>query len=289
MSRDDVSYSSGSCGYPLNLTSSSRIVSGISSECRKSVKIGLVSFLSVDLSRFTQVDERKDQSCAAFGRLLTRTDRESFGLTYHRWLNIQNLKRQSLQFPCSLAFRVLIPFWLHRAANSAPSYLKPYGSRLQTLSLDCCFRISDYGISLVGDGCPSLTTISLYLCNITDNGLEALANTCLALRLVNLAYCPHISDSGGVSGVRLRSCSTLVYIDAECCNLEPEGIMSIVSGGGLKFLNIASLSCSNFRKGLEAIGSGFAAGIKILSLRMCRIVTDASIVAIAKGCPQLQE
>ncbi|XP_039005773.1 uncharacterized protein At4g08330, chloroplastic-like [Hibiscus syriacus] len=57
MSRDDVSYSCGSCGYPLNLTSSNRIASGIGSEYRKSIKNGLVSFLSVDLSRFTQVDE----------------------------------------------------------------------------------------------------------------------------------------------------------------------------------------------------------------------------------------
>ncbi|KAE8668740.1 F-box/LRR-repeat protein 12 [Hibiscus syriacus] len=157
---------------------------------------------------------------------------------------------------------------------------------------------------------PLLNYHKSYQCNITDTGLQALANACLSLRRVNLSYCLQISDFGlsvlsqrcrelqtikisdcrGVSGVGLRGCSsTLVYIDAECCNLEPEGIMSIVSGGGLKFLNIAGLSCSNFRNGLEAIDNGFSAGLKILSLRMCRSVTDASIVAIAKGCPQLQE
>ncbi|KAB2003843.1 hypothetical protein ERO13_D11G152366v2 [Gossypium hirsutum] len=57
MSQADVSYSCGSCGYPLNLTSSNRIATSISSEYRKSVEKGLISFLSVDLSRFTQVDE----------------------------------------------------------------------------------------------------------------------------------------------------------------------------------------------------------------------------------------
>ncbi|KAE8695316.1 F-box/LRR-repeat protein 12 [Hibiscus syriacus] len=387
MSQADVSYSCGSCGYPLNLTSSNRITSSIGSEYHKSVKKGLISFLSVDLSRFTQVDEvhcfpvswvryrsktkllcRKcgvhigyglqrsanmvdmvggvtsimllpdDCLCFIFNFLGCRTDRESFGLTCHRWFNIQNLQRRSLQFPCSFGilgpsllslsctdissfhfYRILTRFQhleylslsgCTELSDSALNYLKPYGSRLQTLCLDCCFGISNYGISLVGEGCPSLTTISLYRCNITDTGLEALANSCLALRHVNLSYCPYISDSGlsalsqrccelqaikisscrGVSGVGVRGCSsTLVYIDAECCNLEPEGIMSIVSGGGLKFLNIAGLSCSNFRNGLEAIGNGFAAGLKILSLRMCRSVTDASIVAIAKGCPQLQE
>ncbi|XVE72632.1 hypothetical protein DITRI_Ditri11bG0053700 [Diplodiscus trichospermus] len=57
MSQPDVSYSCGSCGYPLNLTSSNRITSGISSEYRESIRKGFISFLSVDLSRFTQVDE----------------------------------------------------------------------------------------------------------------------------------------------------------------------------------------------------------------------------------------
>ncbi|XP_062081459.1 uncharacterized protein At4g08330, chloroplastic-like [Humulus lupulus] len=57
MSQADVSYSCGSCGYPLNLISSNRITSGIDSEYRKSIKKGLISFISVDLSRFTQVDE----------------------------------------------------------------------------------------------------------------------------------------------------------------------------------------------------------------------------------------
>ncbi|KAG6748826.1 hypothetical protein POTOM_048762 [Populus tomentosa] len=47
----------GSCGYPLNLTSSNRITSNIGSGYQKSIKKGYISFLSVDLSRFTQVDE----------------------------------------------------------------------------------------------------------------------------------------------------------------------------------------------------------------------------------------
>jgi hypothetical protein len=49
--------SCGSCGYPLNLSSSNRSTSEIGSSYQKSLKKGLVSFVSVDLSRFTQVDE----------------------------------------------------------------------------------------------------------------------------------------------------------------------------------------------------------------------------------------
>ncbi|KAJ4968932.1 hypothetical protein NE237_015633 [Protea cynaroides] len=59
MSQADVSYSCGSCGYPLNLTSSNRVTSGIGSDYSKSLKKGFISFLSIDHSRFTQVDEVK--------------------------------------------------------------------------------------------------------------------------------------------------------------------------------------------------------------------------------------
>lgn len=52
-------FSCGSCGYPLNLTSSNRITSSIASKYRKSINKGSISFLSIDPSRFTQVDEVK--------------------------------------------------------------------------------------------------------------------------------------------------------------------------------------------------------------------------------------
>ncbi|TVU26058.1 hypothetical protein EJB05_28587 [Eragrostis curvula] len=57
MSQRDVIYSCGSCGYPLNLSSSDRSTSEVGSSYQKSLKKGLISFVSVDLSRFTQVDE----------------------------------------------------------------------------------------------------------------------------------------------------------------------------------------------------------------------------------------
>ncbi|KAJ6817513.1 uncharacterized protein M6B38_410245 [Iris pallida] len=56
MSQADVVYSCSSCGYPLNL-SSDRVISDIDSKYQKSIKKGVISFSSVDLSRFTQVDE----------------------------------------------------------------------------------------------------------------------------------------------------------------------------------------------------------------------------------------
>uniref|UniRef100_A0A453Q7B2 Uncharacterized protein n=1 Tax=Aegilops tauschii subsp. strangulata TaxID=200361 RepID=A0A453Q7B2_AEGTS len=49
--------SCGSCGYALNLSSSNRSTSDVGSSYQKSLKKGLISFTSIDLSRFTHVDE----------------------------------------------------------------------------------------------------------------------------------------------------------------------------------------------------------------------------------------
>lgn len=51
--------SCGSCGYELNLNSSSRNTASIGSKYGKSIKKGMISFLSIDESRFTQVEEFK--------------------------------------------------------------------------------------------------------------------------------------------------------------------------------------------------------------------------------------
>ncbi|KAL6967888.1 F-box/LRR-repeat protein 12 [Sarracenia purpurea var. burkii] len=266
------------------------------------------------------------------------SDRESFGLTCHRWLHIQNSSRQSLMFQCSLRLlnisslsrtsTTINPSHLYRLLNrfrhlqslslsgcmelpdSGLTQLQYFGSKLQALYLDCCFGITDNGLSFVASGCHSLTIISLYRCNVSDLGLEFLAKSCLALRDVNLSYCSLISDFGiralsrncsqlravrisycrNVNGVGFKGCSqTLTYLEAESCKLEPEGIEGIISGGGLEYLNVSSLSWCIRGDGLMAIGSGFCTRLRILSFRLCRTIGDESIAMIAKGCSLLEE
>ncbi|TXG52985.1 hypothetical protein EZV62_022154 [Acer yangbiense] len=56
-SQRHVSYSCGSCGYELNLSSGNRNTSTIGSKYNKSIKRGIISFFEIDESRFTQADE----------------------------------------------------------------------------------------------------------------------------------------------------------------------------------------------------------------------------------------
>lgn len=267
-----------------------------------------------------------------------RSDRDSFGLTCHRWLNIQNLNRRSLQFECSLSvypigslarrslemkashlhrllsrFQNLNHLSLSGCTDLPDSALIPlqfYGSQLCSLYLDCCFRLTDTGLSLAATSCPLLSTISLYRCNITDIGLQTLAESCPSLKQINLSFCPLVTDIGlekisrgcsqllavqiaactEIHGIGFNGCSpTLAYVDAESCNIDPKGISGIFSGGGLKYLNIQNIGLSFLGIGLRDIGSGLAARLKILNMRLCRTIGDESVIAIAKGCPVLEE
>eukprot|EP00262_Sarcandra_glabra_P013851 TRINITY_DN3919_c0_g1_i1.p1 TRINITY_DN3919_c0_g1~~TRINITY_DN3919_c0_g1_i1.p1 ORF type:complete len:330 (+),score=6.96 TRINITY_DN3919_c0_g1_i1:2-991(+) len=195
-------------------------------------------------------------------------------------------------------------------SDSALTPLQSCGSNLRKLKLDCCFGITDNGLALVSRGCPSLVSISLYRCNITDTGLESLAKSCSALEHINLSYCILLSDHGvkalcrecckiralsisycrGISGVGFQECSaTLTFVEADSCLLTSEGVSSIVSGGGLEYLDVSSLRHWVCGDGLDGIGSGFGASLRFLNLRMCRFVGDESVAAIARGCPLLQE
>ncbi|KAK6947474.1 Leucine-rich repeat [Dillenia turbinata] len=273
-----------------------------------------------------------------FQWLEKRVDRESFGLTCHRWLHIQNQSRRSLHFECSFnqlnisslsqSNIDIKSFHLHRLLNrfqqlqslslsgcieltdSGLTQLLFYGAKLKSLNLDCCFGITDCGLSIIASGCPSLMLISLYRCNISDIGLETLARSCSALKEVNLSSCSLITDRGvaalsqkclqllairisncrNVNGVGFQGCpETLAYLEAESCKIEREGIMGIVSGGGLEYLNLSSLSWSVSGASFAAIGAGFATKLKILDLRLCRTIIDESVMAIAKECPLLQQ
>ncbi|KAL5202920.1 hypothetical protein ABZP36_013872 [Zizania latifolia] len=56
-SAKDVAYSCGYCGYALNLSSSTRNTANIGSKYGKQIRKGVISFFTVDESRFTQTDE----------------------------------------------------------------------------------------------------------------------------------------------------------------------------------------------------------------------------------------
>ncbi|XP_042014370.1 F-box/LRR-repeat protein 12-like [Salvia splendens] len=273
-----------------------------------------------------------------FQRLDSSSDRDAFGLTCRRWLRIQSSCRRSLHFQCSFSHRTpaSLPqdpisigyLHLYRVLNRYPrlhslslcgctelpdsglALLMDYGPRLTSLRLDCCFGISDDGLFSVARGCPSLTDLSLYRCNITDTGLKALSESCLALEDVNLSYCSRVTDAGiralsrncrrlravnishcrGINGTGFEGCSrSLAYLEADSCKLDPKGIRAMLSGGGLEYLDISNLTWCIQGHGFAALDTRLASKLTVLNFRVCRHIDDESVARIARGCPSLRE
>ncbi|CAA0842416.1 F-box/LRR-repeat protein 12 [Striga hermonthica] len=224
-----------------------------------------------------------------FQRLDSSSDRESFGLTCHRWLHIQNSSRRSLQLCCSLSHFTPISlsqsstkinsFHLYKLLNrftqleslslSGCTELSDSGfselahvwpKLLRSLNLDCCFNIRDHGLSYMASDCPGLVIISLYRCNITNAGLQTLSRSCLALKDVNLSYCGFISDPGIRS--LSQNCRHLRAISiSHCRNVKGTGLQGCPNS--LEYLEADS--CSRLSPGgISAAISG--GGLKYLNL-----------------------
>ncbi|KAK1265982.1 F-box/LRR-repeat protein 12 [Acorus gramineus] len=265
-----------------------------------------------------------------FWNLSCSDDRHSFGLTCHRWLRLQNIARRSLSLEFSYDIHVYQQYirYLPRLVSRFPNlrsvvlagcaelqdssllHLRLIGQTLRSLSLQCCFGITDAGIVNMSAGCPHLISVTLYRSNVTDVGIKALAESCPGLESVNLSHCTLISDAGigalsrgcpgiramvlsscrGVTGTGFRGCSSsLVFVEADSCPLTPEGVLGIVSGGGLEYLNVTGLRSWVGGDGLDGLGGGLARNLRFLNLRACRFVGNESVSAISGGCPNLEE
>ena len=152
-----------------------------------------------------------------FQKLDTKLDRESFGLTCHHFLDIQNsslkcLKIDSMRRPpfnqtidSSMLNKLLNRFRQLESlsvnlcmdvTDLGLSQLQNYGSKLHSLYLDDSFNVTNKGISYIASGCPLLSVISISFCKITDTGLIKLSKSCKYLKEVDLFKCSKITDSG---------------------------------------------------------------------------------------------
>lgn len=282
-----------------------------------------------DLPGETSIDDLSDDCLSIIINSLENwADREAFGLTCHRWLKIQSGVRRSLRFQFNenatqncikylskllhrfTALQSISLAGCTRIPDVALTAFQSAGLNLQRLSLDCCFSITDEGISHICHGCTALVSLSLYRCKISDMGLEYIARNCSNLSTVNLSYCPGISDSGiaglgkGCPGLRVVNISycrniqgdgfnkylSLQYLEADSCRLTDAGLSEAVEGGSLQYIN---LSHSQSRSGFELRGFSYIGiscpNLEFLHLRMCRGLDDSAVIEISRGCPLLKD
>ncbi|KAK1287711.1 F-box/LRR-repeat protein 12 [Acorus calamus] len=200
-----------------------------------------------------------------FRNLSCSVEHHKFGLTCHRWLRLQNIARRSLSLEFSYDTHVY-----HQYIR----YLPRLVSRFPNLRSN----VTDVGIKALAKSCPGLESVNLSLCTlISDAGIGALSRGCPGIRAMVLSSCP------GVTGTGFHGCSSsLVFVQANCSSLTPEGILGVASGGGLEPAWVGS-------DGLEGLGGGLARNLRFLNLHMCMFIGDQSVSAISRGCPNLEE
>lgn len=151
------------------------------------------------------------------------------------------------------AFVAISDTGLVAIGNSLPS--------LESLDVSHCRRLTDKGFKAVVSGCRNLKRLHLPGCRlVTDSLLRTLSN-CSKLEELGLASCPKITDSGLChlsEGPRHIKAIDL----SKCTNVSDLGIGKIISSSGESLLSINLLDCFK--------------------------VTDVTVFAVAKSCPNLE-
>lgn len=198
---------------------------------------------------------------------------------------------------------------LHAAAltDVAITYIAESLPKLTYLALEGNHNITGASMKLLGRGCPDLVYLFLADCfQMCDNGLKGFAAT-KGLRVLNLADCVRVTDTGvrcvveGPSGPTIRELNltnclrvgdtTLLRIAQRCHSVAYARFCYCewVSDAGVELLgNMQSLRCLDLSgcavqdAGLASLGNN--PNFRSISLSECTLITD---VGIQKMCSKL--
>eukprot|EP00899_Mesostigma_viride_P025261 jgi/Mesvir1/591/Mv02032-RA.1 len=158
--------------------------------------------------------------------------------------------------------------------------------QLEVLNLVGWDRLTDAGITMVGDSCRRLRKLDVSeLCGgFTDQGLAAMAPNLGALEVLRASSCDAVTD---VSLVALaRHCPRLKDADVSFCEVGDEGITALVRHCALVKLRAAG--CTRVSDvGMAAISErcGQLVG---LSISRCGGVSNTGIMAVVSRCSALR-
>ncbi len=146
--------------------------------------------------------------------------------------------------------------------------------------------MKDITLQLLADNCPNLSSVDLsfYCEELTDAGLQALAQRCHGLSFIDLRYCGKITDAG--LEALARGCPSLSSINLDCCNITDAGLEALGRG----CLHLSSVDVGNCHgitdAGLQALAQG-CPNLFSLKLHNCSQITGTWLQALAKGCPKI--
>jgi ribosomal protein L30E len=181
-----------------------------------------------------------------------------------------------------------------------------------------CGVLSDAAVKALAKNCPALTSTDLSGCGkISDAAVLALAYRCPALTDINLSRCFKLTSKSTVALV--KHCSRLTRIDISCTDMADKSVMALAAYcpelrlarfGGLNVTDAALIVLAKCCKKLKLVNltdctklshaallalAGNCSELKYLSLgcngstNLVNTVNDATVLALATGCPDLAQ
>ncbi|XP_057966984.1 EIN3-binding F-box protein 1-like [Malania oleifera] len=161
---------------------------------------------------------------------------------------------------------------------------------LEKLDLSECPSISNRGLSAIAEKCPNLTTLNIESCSkIGNESLQAVGRFCTKLQSVSIKGCPLVGDQG-IACLLSSATSVLTKVKLQALNIT-DFSLAVVGHYGRAINSLVLSSLQNVsEKGFWVMGN--AQGLQTLislTITSCRGITDVSLEAMGKGCPNLKQ
>eukprot|EP00899_Mesostigma_viride_P002176 jgi/Mesvir1/1195/Mv17687-RA.1 len=156
-------------------------------------------------------------------------------------------------------------------------------ARLESLNLAGCEDVTDAGLMAIARSCPGLRAVDVSFCDIGDESIQVLAESCRDLLHLAVSCCYRVKDASMASVA--THCRMLEALDATQTGMSDEGITHIAQGCcHLRRLRVPSVTDA-------ALGqvAAHCPQLELLDLWSCNHVTNAGIKQIAAGCPHLRQ
>jgi hypothetical protein len=220
--------------------------------------------------------------CRVRDYCLTREDKANLSCTNKAIRAAARNITRSLDFSVNNTYR-------HRGITSTQlaEFIPKYAhAHIDHVNLSGCTQITDTGLQALAQRCTGLTSLNLEWCQpITDAGLQALAQRCTELKMLNLEACQLITDAS-VQALA-QHCTRLTSLNLEGCQLITDaGVQALAQRcTGLTTLNLRE--CNRITDtSLQALAEQ-CSGLTSLNLEGCQLITDTGVQALAQRCTGL--
>ncbi|CBI28209.3 unnamed protein product, partial [Vitis vinifera] len=165
--------------------------------------------------------------------------------------------------------------------------------------------VTNLGLSKIAHGCPSLRVLSLWnvsancpnltaltiesCANIGNESLQAIGSLCPKLQSISIKDCPLVGDQG-VAGLLSSATSILSRVKLQSLNIT-DFSLAVVGHYGKAITSLTLSGLQNVsEKGFWVMGNAMGLQTLIsLTITSCRGITDVSLEAMGKGCPNLKQ